>query len=51
MLVPMQPPPTTTASARRGTRDVGIGSGILCLLIALSLVDFYPESRIDIVKR
>src|SRR2546426_12706566 len=45
MLVPMQPPPTTIASAVRGTRDVATGSRIECTLIVLSFGAFLFPSR------
>src|SRR5438445_2443006 len=45
MLVPMQPPPTTTASADRGTPDGGTLSCIEWDLIALSFAVFLFPSR------
>src|SRR5207249_2895003 len=45
MLVPMQPPPTTTASAVRGTPDAATVSRIECILIVLSFAAFLFPSR------
>jgi len=44
MLVPMQPPPMTTASVERGTPDDGTVSRIECGLIALSFAISIPTA-------
>src|SRR2546430_477720 len=47
MLVPMQPPPTTTVSVECGTPDGGTVSSIQCGLIALSFEGKRDKAALD----